>query len=80
MALAPEHQANFATLVRAAQAGDLALLDCQERAGEKPLPVLCAANRNLDGSIEFVPLAILFCDNPYEWIDPPRCSGESNSA
>jgi hypothetical protein len=72
MPLPPGHRANFETLLLAAKSGDLALLDCRERTTGTPLPVLCAANRYGDDSVEFVPLAMLFNDNPYEVIDPPQ--------
>ena len=71
MPLLPGHRANFDTLLLAAKSGDLALLDCRQRATGTQLPVLCAANRYGDGSVTFVPLAMLFNDNPYEVIDPP---------
>ena len=72
MPLLPGHKANFETLLLAATAGDLALMDCRQRTTGAPIPVLCAANRHDDGSIEFVPLAMLFNDNPYELVDPPQ--------
>jgi hypothetical protein len=72
MPLLQGHKAHFETLLRAAGAGDLALMDCTQRKSGLPVPVLCAANRFDDGSIAFVPLAMLFDDNPYELVDPPQ--------
>ena len=33
---------------------------------------ICAANRKPDGTIEFVPFAMMFDDNPYRTVNPPR--------
>ena len=71
MALLPGYKANFDTLLRAARAGDLALLECRSVARGEPVSVVCAANRLPEGAIEFVPLATLFDGNPYEHVLPP---------
>jgi len=72
MTLLPGQKANFETLLRAALAGDLALLDCRSVTSGGDVPVICAANRRSDGSVEFVPLATLFPDSPYETLIPPE--------
>lgn len=71
MSLLPGHRSNFDTLRQAALNNDLALMDCRHRDTGKPIAVLCAANRLPRGEIEFVPLATLFNDNPYEFLVPP---------
>ena len=71
MALPPGSKANFNTLLRAARAGDLALLECRAIPGGEPISVICAANRLPEEGVEFVPLARLFDGNPYETVTPP---------
>lgn len=55
MALAVGHRQNFNTLQQAFFAGDVALMECQLAATGEVVPVLCAANRQRDGSLEFAP-------------------------
>lgn len=67
----PDHaRANFDTLVKAAQAGDLALLECTEIANGETRYVLCAVGRE---HAEFVmtPFCHLAPGNPYETYVPP---------
>jgi hypothetical protein len=71
MPLSVGDKQNFDTLRRAVLAGDAALLECQSVATGSPVAVICAANR-LGGGAEFVPLAMLFNDNPYRAINPPN--------
>lgn len=77
MPLLAGHQANFETMLRAAGSGDLALLECHELGSGAPVAVICAANRLSDGGAEFVPLATLFDDNPYERLMPPGMDNPS---
>ncbi len=74
MSLLPGHRSNFDTLRQAALNNDLALMDCRHRDTGEPIAVLCAAHRCPRGEIEFVPLATLFNDNPYEFLVPPTAS------
>lgn len=71
----PGYKANFETLRRAAAAGDLALVDCQDKSTLKPVRVICAMQRERDG-ITMVPLAKLFDGDPYEELNPPNPDGE----
>lgn len=71
MSLLPGHRTNFDTLRQAALNNDLALMDCRHRDTGEPIAVLCAANRLPRGEIGFVPLAMLFNNNPYDFLDPP---------
>ncbi len=71
MSLLPGHRTNFDTLRQAALNNDLALMDCRHRDTGEPIAVLCAANRLLRGEIGFVPLAMLFNDNPFDFLVPP---------
>ncbi len=77
MALAVGHRRNFNTLQQAFFAGDVTLMECQLTATGEVVPVLCAANRQQDGSLEFAPFAMLFNGNPYEILNPPKPEADS---
>jgi hypothetical protein len=79
MALATGHKANVETLQTAFDNGDVALMECQLAATGEPVAVLCAANRQPDGEVEFTPFAMLFNDNPYELLNPPKPEGGFHS-
>lgn len=68
-ALPSDAKTNFNTLLRAAVAGHLALLDCSDKDGAQ-VPTIVAINK-VDGSYEFVPLARMFTGNPYDELMPP---------
>ena len=73
--LATGHKANFETLQKAFNNGDVALMECQLAATGEPVAVLCAANRRPDGEVEFTPFAMMFNGNPSEEINPPKPEG-----
>ena len=75
MAIAPGHRTNFDTLKKAFDAGDVALMECQLAATGEAVAVLCAANRLPDGDVEFAPFGMLFNQNPYEILNPPKPEG-----
>jgi hypothetical protein len=75
MPLAGGHKQNFETLQQAFAAGDVALMECQLVATGEAVPVVCAANRLENGEIEFVPFAVMFNDNPYRVVNPPKPEG-----
>ena len=75
MPLSVGYKQNFDTIRRAFAAGDVALMECRLRATGEAVAVVCAANRHEDGSVEFVPMAMMFQDNPYEMLDPPAPDG-----
>lgn len=67
----PDHaRANFETLLHAAQAGDLALMECTEVASGETRYVLCAVGRDA-GDYVMTPFGHLAPDNPYEAYIPP---------
>ena len=70
MAIPEDARANFQTLVRAAQAGDLALLECQDAATNEPPYVVCAIGRE-KGDFLFTPFGHLAPDDPYQAYRPP---------
>jgi hypothetical protein len=67
----PDHaRANFETLLKAAQAGDLALMECTEVASGETRYVLCAVGRDADDYV-MTPFGHLTPGNPYEVYIPP---------
>lgn len=73
----PEHiSANFETLCRAHIDGRLACLECRERGTNRTVYAVVAIS-DCEGSDEqqFIPLALMIDDNPYELLDPPNPSG-----
>ena len=75
MAIAIGHRQNFDTLKQAFLAGDVALMECELTATGEAVAVLCAANRQKDGGVDFVPFGMLFNDNPYKMVNPPKPEG-----
>ena len=76
MAIQKGHERNFDTLLRAADESNLALMECTDTVTGKPVVVICAVNR-VGGGYQFVPLARMFDDNPYNEVLPPR-GGQEN--
>lgn len=66
---------NFETLLRAAQAGDLALMECLDVQTREPRYVLCAVGRD-DGEYLFTPFGHLAPNDPYEASLPPTEGGD----
>jgi hypothetical protein len=75
MALRPGDRTNFDTLRQAFLNGDAALMECELAATGEQVAVVCAANRQGDGGIEFAPFAMMFGGNPYEMLNPPKPEG-----
>ena len=71
MALAKGHRKNLDTIIRAATACDLAVLECQDRQTRAPVPVLVAVHQDDGGQFVFTPLARMFTGNPYEELIGP---------
>lgn len=68
----PDHaRANFQTLLRAAESGDLALMECTEAATGEIRYVICAIGRD-DGDFVFTPFAHLAEGNPFEFYRAPE--------
>jgi hypothetical protein len=66
MALAKGHRKNLDTIIHAADARDLAVLECRDRHTREPVPVLAAVHQDDEGQFVFTPLARMFTGNPYE--------------
>jgi len=73
MALSAGYKKNFNTLRRAFRAGDAALLECQSATTGETVAVICAANKQPNGAVEFVPFATMFSGNPYQAVYPLCC-------
>jgi len=65
MALAKGHRKNLDTILRAADARDLAVLECRDRTTHEPVPVLVAVHQDATGQYIITPLARMFTGNPY---------------
>ena len=67
----PDHaRTNFQTLLRAAAAGDLALVECADAATGDPRYVICAVGRD-NGDYVLTPFGHLAPANPYDAYIPP---------
>ena len=74
MAIPDFASTNFNTLLRAARAGDLALMECLDARTRETRYVLCAVGR--DGAeYVFTPFGHLASANPYEAYLPPAAGG-----
>jgi hypothetical protein len=70
MAIPEPFLQNFRTLLRAAQCGDLALVECIDAGTGEPRYVLCAVGR-VDGDYALTPFGHLHEGNPFEAYVPP---------
>lgn len=65
MAIPDGHRANFQTLLRAAEQGDLVLMECTDARTGEPRYVICAVGRDESGYL-LTPFGHLHDGNPYE--------------
>lgn len=70
MAIPAHARANFETLMKAAQAGDLALTECTEVASGETRYVLCTVGRHV-GDYVMTPFGHLAPGNPFDAYIPP---------
>lgn len=70
-ALPDAHKVNFETLLQAARAGDLCIVQCTDAKTHDPVTAICAVNRDAENNIELAPIARFFNGNPYEQLIPP---------
>jgi len=69
----PDHiSANFQTLLRAAENGDLALMECTDIHSEAPRYVIAAVRRGDKGDYVFTPFGYLAEGSPFEAYTPPK--------
>lgn len=79
MAIPDYARTNFNTLIRAARAGDIALMECLDATTREPRYVVCAVGRD-GGDFVLTPFGHLAPDNPYEAYLPPAEGGGFYSA
>ena len=72
---AKAHGANLKTIIRAAEAGALGLMECEFKATGEKVAVLCAFTPDDKGMINMTPFAVLLNGNPYEMLNPPNPDG-----
>jgi len=70
MTIPTGYKANFDTLLAAAGANDLALVECHDTATGRPVYTVCAVHTEC-GEIVITPIAKLFDGNPYEELTGP---------
>lgn len=73
MAILDAFRRNFSTLLRAAESGDLALVECTDVETGEPRYVICAVGRK-DGDYVITPFGHLHDGNPFEAYRPPESS------
>lgn len=76
MAIGEAYRANFETMLRAFENGDVALLECTDKATGKTVIALVAVQHEDNGDFAMVPLAKMFDGNPYEELEPPKTETE----
>lgn len=70
MAIPEPYRRNFETLLRAAEQGDLALMECRDAVTGVPRYVICAVGRS-EKDYVMTPFGHLHDGNPYEAYVPP---------
>lgn len=65
------HKANFETLQLAMKGADVALVSAIRKSDKKPVALVCAMQRNDDGTTTPVPLAVMCEGNPFEDFEDP---------
>ena len=71
MAIPDYARENFQTMLRAAENGDLALMECADAATGAPRYVICAVGHENEDYL-FTPFGHLAEQNPYEAYRPPE--------
>ena len=72
MAIPDYARENFQTLLRAAENGHLALMECMDTLTSEPRYVICAVGRGENDDYLFTPFGHLSETNPYETYRPPE--------
>lgn len=65
------YRANFNTMLKAAAAGDLALVSAVRKSDQAPVALVCAMQVNDDETITPVPFAVMCEGNPFEAFEDP---------
>ena len=74
MAISESYKANFNTLQRAMQDGNVAIMECVDAKTGQPVIAICAVGRE-NGEYVFSPLAKMFDSNPFDELVPPSAGG-----
>lgn len=72
------YRANFDTMLKAIKAGDVALVSAIRKADQAPVALVCAVDRNEDGTVTPVPFAVMCEGNPYEDFEDPTQDADDN--
>ena len=75
MAIPDYASRNFRTLLRAAEAGHLALMECTDAVSGERRYVICAVGRQ-DSDYVFTPFGHLADGNPFEMYVPPDANSD----
>ena len=67
-------KSNFNTMLEAAKNGDLALMDCFDKATGRSVSAICAVTRS-NKEIQFTPFAIMPYEDLYERLSPADVDG-----
>jgi hypothetical protein len=71
MAIPDGHKTNLETIKRAAENNNLGVLECKDTKTGEVVHLLIATMRDQAGEYDFIPLAQMFTENPYERFLPP---------
>lgn len=74
--LNPSDKSNYETLIKAAEAGNVALMDVRRRSDGKSVAAVCAVGFDGDNQYTFTPFAIMVEGNPFDLFDPPAEGAE----
>lgn len=74
MAISESYKANFNTLQRAMQDGNVAIMECVDAKTGKPVIAICAVGRE-NGEYVFSPLAKMFDGDAFSELVPPSAGG-----
>lgn len=71
MAISQHHVDNFQVFMLAIANGDVALVECKDKKTGETVVAVCIATKGEDGTMELIPLAKMFENDPFDEIDPP---------
>ncbi len=72
--LSASDTSNFTTLVRAFEAGNVALLEVRRAADKRVVAAVCAVNL-IEDEFVFTPFALMVEGNPFDLLEPPNPNG-----
>jgi len=72
MAIPKGYKANFETMRKAFENGEVCLMECTDAKTGAMVVAVCAVQREADGDFTMIPVAKMFDGNPYEELLPPN--------